>query len=402
MNTGWKYTKQQSRLAIAAFTVAAALGSAPMLTAQAAAPVKVQGKVTNMAGEPLTSGQIKFTKDLHADYKDEKFTNTVDIGKDGNYSIGEVAPGDYLVWLVQGDKTIDRAEVTIKPGEAKTVDFDLSRAEYIEKMSPEQRKALEEYKSKNAAANAANKQIAGLNTTLTTVRADLKSASPNYDKDVADSKSAVDARPNEGLLLVLYGDALFDRSEHGAKADRTNKVNPATDEPVKQGYSDAADAYNKAVTILSADPKKPAPEVIATVYNELGNTLSRLGKLPEATAAYDKAVTTEPKSAGTYYANEAAVFFNAHQDEPAIAAADKAIAADPTKPLPYYIKGQELLTKATIDPKTQKIVAPPGCVDSYQKYLELAPDGPQAPAVRDALAALGEKVSTHYSAAKKK
>ena len=109
----------------------------------------------------------------------------------------------------------------------------------------------------------------------------------------------------------------------------------------------------------------------------------------------------EPKSAGTFYSNEAAVFFNAHQDEPAVAAADKAIAADPTKPLPYYIKGQELLQKATVD-KAGKIVPPPGCVDAYQKYLELAPDGPQAPAVRDALAALGEKVATHYSAAKKK
>ena len=103
-----------------------------------------------------------------------------------------------------------------------------------------------------------------------------------------------------------------------------------------------------------------------------------------------------------YYGNEAAVLFNAQQNDQALAAAEKAIAADPTKPNPYFIKGQELLQKASVDPKTGKIVAPPGCVDSYQKYLELAPDGPQAPGIRDTLTAMGEKINQRYSAGKKK
>lgn len=400
MNTRFRLMMQHPTRAVAVMTITAALASAPAMMAQAGA-VKVQGKVINMAGEPISKGQIKFTTDVHSDYKDEKFSKVVDV-KDGGYSVDDVAPGDYLVWLVQNDKTVDRAEVTIKAGEpAKTVDFDLSRADYLAKMTPEERKAIEEYKAKNASAVAANKQVAGLNATLLAVRADLKTASPNYDKDIADSKTALDARPNEGVLLVLYGDALFGKAEAGAKQDRANKTNPDTDDAVKGGYTSAADAYTKAVDIMNADPKKPAPDMVATVYNELGNTMSRLGKLPEATSYYDKAVATEPKESGTFYTNEAAVFFNAHQDDQAVAAADKAIAADPSKPLPYYIKGQELLQKSTVDPKTQKIVPPAGCVESYQKYLELAPDGPQAPAVRDALAALGEKVTTHYSAKKK-
>ncbi len=60
------------------------------------------------------------------------------------------------------------------------------------------------------------------------------------------------------------------------------------------------------------------------------------------------------------------------------AAADKAIAADPKKADAYYIKGQSLIPGATVDAKTQKVVAPPGCVEAYQQYLELAPDGPHA------------------------
>ena len=80
------------------------------------------------------------------------------------------------------------------------------------------------------------------------------------------------------------------------------------------------------------------------------------------------------------------------------AAADKAIAADPTKADAYYIKGQALIPKATVDPKTQKIIAPPGCVEAYQKYLELAPKGPHAEEVKEILAGIGEQMKSTYKA----
>ena len=43
-----------------------------------------------------------------------------------------------------------------------------------------------------------------------------------------------------------------------------------------------------------------------------------------------------------------------NRSDATVAAADKAIAADPTKPIPYYLKGQALIGKATVDPKTGK------------------------------------------------
>ena len=58
--------------------------------------------------------------------------------------------------------------------------------------------------------------------------------------------------------------------------------------------------------------------------------------------------------------HETIVLNRAGQTDATIAAADKAIAADPSRPIPYYLKGQALISKATVDPKTQKIVAPPG------------------------------------------
>jgi hypothetical protein len=90
-----------------------------------------------------------------------------------------------------------------------------------------------------------------------------------------------------------------------------------------------------------------------------------------------------------------------NQPDATAAAADKAIAADPKRPIPYYLKGQALINKAQVDPKTQKIVAPPGCAEAYEKYLELAPDGPFANEAKSVLAEMGSTVKSTYKATKK-
>jgi hypothetical protein len=48
------------------------------------------------------------------------------------------------------------------------------------------------------------------------------------------------------------------------------------------------------------------------------------------------------------------------------------------------------------------LVAPPGCLEAYQKYLELAPDGPYAADVKGILAGFSQTVDTTYKASKKK
>ena len=108
----------------------------------------------------------------------------------------------------------------------------------------------------------------------------------------------------------------------------------------------------------------------------------------------------QPASAGMYYFNEAATLYNSGKTDEAVVAADKAIAADPKRADAYYIKGQSLIQKATVDPKTQKITAPPGTVDAYQTYLELAPDGPRADEVKGILTGIGETVKSSYKAGK--
>ena len=113
------------------------------------------------------------------------------------------------------------------------------------------------------------------------------------------------------------------------------------------------------------------------------------------------AAQADPKSAGIRYGNEAIIMDRVGNIDATVAAADKAIAADPSKPIPYYLKGKALINKATVDPKTNKIVAPPGCAEAYQKYLELAPDGPFAADAKSVLTEMGTTVKSTYKAGKK-
>jgi tetratricopeptide (TPR) repeat protein len=365
----------------------------------------VHGKVVNPAGSPFSGGgAVQFTKDKTVEFKDEKMLVTAPIGPDGTYSATGVTPGDYFVYVIQDKKTVDRLELTVKPGETdKPLDFDMTRAEYLKQMTPEQLKALEDFKKKNAEVMKDNVVIANLNKTLATVRADLKAAKPttgDVSADVTDMKAAVDAKADLGLLWITYGDTLLAQGNHQSAEDRKAGTSPMSDDAVVKLFSNAADAYKKGAE-LDAASKKPTLSEVGAGYNGMGNSLAKLGKTTDSSDAFESAVKADPTEAGMYYNNEAAVLYNANQIDGALAAADKAIAADPKRADPYYIKGQALVTKVTIDPKTNKLTPPPGCVDAYNKFLELAPDDPKVAQVQEVLTSLGEKVVTKYKAGKK-
>jgi tetratricopeptide (TPR) repeat protein len=368
--------------------------------ARAQETASVHGKVNNAAGQMLDHGDVKLSHDQSGDVKTMKFTNTFPIEKDGSYKGTGIAPGDYFAFVIQDGKPIDRLPLKAVAGQDTELNFDMTRPEYIKTLTPEEKKALEEFKTKNAATVNENKKIANLNATLLAVRTDLeKNASTHGDvsKDVDDMKSAIDAKPDESVLWFTYARALESQGDHLAEADHQAHKPISGDDVAMKDYDTAIDAFKKSVD-LSAASKKPNPADQAAAWNGVGNSLSKEGKPKDAADAFESAVKLQPENAGMFYSNEAAVLFNAGQTDAADAAADKAIAADPNRPDPYFIKGQALIAKSTFDAKTQKIVPPPGCVDAYQHYLALAPDGPHAQSVREVLASLGEKVDTHYKA----
>lgn len=330
----------------------------------------IHGHIQDPLGNPIPNATVK----VSTDGKDAKYTFTADAN--GDYKGTGIAPNTYFLNLYQADKPIDQLlNVKIVADADEVENFDLSRPEYIAKMTPEQRKAMEEVKAKNAEALKANSVIKNLNADLASARADNKAK--NFAE--AEQLMAKDAalKPDAGVIWLELAIA-----QAGQKK-----------------WADATSSYQKVITLETANPK-PNPDVIAGANNGLGEALASQGKVPDATAAYEAAVKANPSQAGMYYTNETIILSRAGQPDATVAAADKAIAADPTKPIPYYLKGQALINKATVDPKTQKIVAPPGCAEAYQKYLELAPDGQFAADAKNILTEMGETVKTSFKAKK--
>jgi tetratricopeptide (TPR) repeat protein len=358
----------------------------------------IHGHVNNAAGQPLAKGEVKLTTDRSSAPKDRKYAFTFPIDQNGDYKGTGVTPGNYVVIVYMDDKSLDfNDSVVLAAGDDKVVNFDMTRKEYIDKMTPDEKKQLEEFKKKNADAVANNSKIANLNAMLTQARADIKSG--NFDAATSAMQSATTAKPDEGILWITLGDAQLGSADTAAKAAKTAGTSP-TDPAITQKFNDAIASYKKGVD-LNAASKKPNPDVAATAYNQLGQAQAKSGDTKAAADSYEMAAKAQPASAGMYYFNEAATLYNSGKLPEAGAAADKAIAADPKRADAYYIKGQALIPQATVDPKTQKIVAPPGCVEAYQQYLELAPDGPHAADVKGILEGIGAQVKSTYKAGKK-
>ncbi|NYF79301.1 tetratricopeptide repeat protein [Granulicella arctica] len=390
---GWKLGGSLAGALFAVMTM-----THPAQTFAQDATASIHGHILNPIGQPVNSGDVKLTTDRASDAKSRKYAYTFPIDASGNYKGTGIKPDNYVVIVFQADKSLDfQDSVVFKTGEDKQVDFDMSRKEYLDKMTPEEKKALEDYKKKNAEVVSANAKIANLNALLTQARADNKSG--NYDASVTAMQQATTAKPDEPILWITLADGQLGVADTALKAAKA-AGKPATDPDVAQKYNDAIGSYKKAID-LNAASKKPNPETAAAAYNQEGQAYGKMGDAQNASTAYDQAAKTLPANAGMYYFNEAATLYNAGKTTEAGAAADKAIAADPKRADAYYIKGQALIPQASVDPKTQKITAPPGCVEAYQQYLELAPDGPHAQEVKDILTGIGATVKSSYKAGKK-
>ena len=368
----------------------------PSLSVAQAAPASIHGRVQNAAGLPVTKGDVKLTTDRSSDAKTRKYAYTFPLDASGNYTGSGIAPGDYVAIVFADDKSLDFMDsVKLAAGDNKQVDFDMTRKEYTDKMTPEEKKALEEYKKQAAASIAANAKVANLNQLLLQARADTKAG--NFPAAVKAMEQATSTKPDESILWIALADAQLGNADADAKAAKAAGKSPS-DPAIVQEYTDAATSYKKGIEVNAAS-KKPSVDVTSTAYNNLGQVYAKMGNTKDSSEAYEGAAKAQPTQAGMYYYNEAATFYNAGKMDAAAEAADKAIAADPKRADAYYIKGQALIPKATVDPKTQKIVAPPGCVDAYQTYLELAPTGSHADDVKGILAGIGEQVKSTYKAA---
>jgi tetratricopeptide (TPR) repeat protein len=257
-------------------------------------------------------------------------------------------------------------------------------------MTPEQLKAQQEQQAKVAKENST---IKGLNEKLAAAKTAADGG--DFDTAIAQITEATQVDPSRDLLWAKLGDyELSSATKQTDSAEKTKRYDAAVTD-----YQKAVDLKQKS---LDAAPQKSpdATKVLAQFYNNLGKAQAQTGKTDDAVKAYNQAAQLDPAGAGMYYFNLGAILTNANNKndaemrKAAAEAFDKAIAADPNRADAYYWKGTNLIGAATL--QGDKMVAPPGTAEAFQKYLELQPAGPHAEEAKAMLQGLGATVETSY------
>lgn len=357
--------------------------SAPLAFAQTTGTVK--GVCKDTEGKPFAQAEVDWTGTESGHVYKLKTNN-----KGEYFSLG-IVPGKYNVQLSKDGKEIFHFNNVSVGLDETDLDFDLKkeRAGAIqgEGLTPEQAA-----KAKEAAAKAAaeTKTVGTLNEKLAAAKAATDAG--DFETAIATLNEANQIDSTRDLIWFKLGDAY--RMSAPKQTDPDEK---------KKRYEMAATDYQKAIELRGAsDAAQKDPEnnvKMAAYYNNLAEAYSKANKVDDSVTNYNKAAALDPTHAGTYLFNEGAVLTNAGKVDDAIAAFDKVIAADPTKAEAYYWKGVNLIGKATL--KGDKMVAPEGTAEAFQKYLELQPQGRMAQPAKDMLASIGATIETGFGTKKK-
>jgi tetratricopeptide (TPR) repeat protein len=353
----------------------------------------VKGTAKDMEGKPIVGATVDFANSDTGRKYDLKTNN-----KGEYFSLG-LEPGKYKVTLTQDGKVLDSVtNFPVQLGD-NTVDFDLKKSQneaaQQKGISPEQLKKMQEQQAKAAKEQTT---VKSLNEKL--AAATTSEQAGDFDAAIATLTEATQIDTSRDLLWFKLGDAYrLSLAKATDPEDRTKRLNASISNIEKA-------VYMKKKAIDAGEDKSPdAPKQLAAYYNNLGDSYAKAGNTEGAVKAYNQAAQLNPPAAGQYYFNLGATMTNANKaNDPtmrkaAVEAFDKAIAADPTKADSYYWKGSNLIGMATL--KDDKMIAPEGTAEAFQKYLELSPTGPHAEEAKAMLAGIGAAVETSYGAKKK-
>jgi tetratricopeptide (TPR) repeat protein len=311
---------------------------------------------------------------------------TLKLNKKGEYFSLGISPGKYKATLFapDGKELFHYGGVQVGLDEV-TQDFDLKKEATAQAagqgLSPEQLKQMQEQQAKT---QKEQNTVKSLNEKLNAAK--TASDAGDFETAITTMKEATEMDPSRDLLFFKLGD--YYRLSAPKQTDPAEK---------KSRFEMAATNYQKAIELKTSHPDPKDAEAnakLAAYYNNLAEAYAKSGKIDDAVATYTKAAEMDPARAAQYNFNVGAVLTNAGKVDDAIAAFDKVIAADPAKAEAYYWKGVNMIGKATL--KGDKMVAPDGTADAFNKYLELAPTGTYAQPAKDMLASIGASVETGF------
>jgi len=350
----------------------------PLVVAQTTGTVK--GLVKDAEGKPIPQADVEWTG------VESGHTYKLKTNNKGEYFSLGIVPGKYNVKLSKDGKELFHLNGIPVGLDETDVPFDLKKeqtnAAQGQGLTAEQAKAKADVAAKAAAEN---KTVGTLNEKLNAAKA--ASDTGDYETAIATLTEANQIDPTRDLIWFKLADAY--------RMSAPKQTDPAEK---KKRYEMASADYQKAIDLRGASEtaqKDPEHNLkMAAYYNNLAEVDAKANKTDDSIANYNKAAQLDPTHSATYLFNEGAVLTNAGKVDDAIVAFDKVIAADPTKADAYYWKGVNLIGKATL--KGDKMVAPDGTAEAFQKYLELQPEGKLAQPAKDMLASIGASIETGY------
>ncbi|HUI55178.1 MAG TPA: carboxypeptidase regulatory-like domain-containing protein [Bryobacteraceae bacterium] len=359
----------------------------------------IEGDVKGTDGKPVQGAIIRIHR------TDIKWDSTTKSDKKGHYVHTGVPLGTYEISCEIDGKMVDKVSgYKTTMGDHPPLDFDLRKSAGQDAAAKQAalQKAFEtgqipdELKRSMSAEDQAKlkKQIEGqaeqmkkrnaLNAAFNDGMNALQAK--QWDQAVPALEKASEVDPTQPAVWANLGEAYMGLA--------TTKTGAEADDAMQKGIA----AYAKSIELKPDDP---------ATHNNYALALAKAKKYPEMEAELKKAADLDPVNAFSKFYNLGALMTNAGQSEAASKAFKMAIDSAPDNPKnaeSYYQYGLSLAAQAAVAPDG-KITVPPGTTDAFQKYLALAPTGPNAQACKDMLTQLGGTIDTNYknpAAAKKK
>ena len=373
----------KKRFIIPMLLLLAAAVCAPAAFAQAMGSVK--GVAKDVEGKIIVGAEVEwFGTETGRKY-------SLKTNAKGEYFSLGISPGKYNVKLNKDGKELWHINNVSVGVDEVVLDFDLKKEQtnsaQASGMTAEQVKQAQEQQAQAAKENTT---VKSLNEKLNAAK--TASDAGDFETAVTTLTEATQMDPTRDLLWFKLGDAY--------RMSATKQTDPAEKQ---KRFEAAVTDYQKAIELRgTSEFAKKEPDTnlkTAAYYNNLAEVYSKTKKIDESVAAYNKAAELDPAHIAQYMFNTGAVLTNAGRADEAMAAFDKVIAADPNKASAYYWKGVNMIGKATL--KGDKMVAPEGTADAFQKYLELEPTGTFAQPAKDMLASIGASIETTFGTKKK-
>lgn len=330
---------------------------------------RVTGTIRDVQGNPFNGITVSFRNTTTGQVFDAS-TNGA-----GQYNRGGLPPGNYTVNVKFKGQVEHTVVLVLNPGQEATLDVNF-----------QQLKAQQEAE----AAAAAKAAVAA--------RAKFVAMKKHYDDGLAALKQAQDLRAQYDKLPKDKQASMKDQLDQAANTAAT-ELEAALEGTAKDNsnrgiilarlgesyelenkYTEAADAYQKSVAVR--------PD--AGTYNNLGNCLARTGKVDDALAAYQKAISLDPANTAMYWRNFSVGLYNSGRIKESIDPLRKATEADPKNAQAWYLLGAALVNTMEFKQEGDKLVPQmkPGTVEAYQKAIELDPNGPYGAQAKQGLQAL--------------